>query len=179
MRRRRLAAALAVSLAAMACTPRGERGAGGAPTASRTPAPVASPAPTPAAGHPRSTPPASRPAPQPAPGGEPAGGGPTYVYLNRIEANVLESSPVQVRAELLGHLSDPCVELGEAVVRRVDNTFAVELPASRDPAAICAQMVVPFRRSVALEVRGLPRGTYRIEALGKAATFTLYRDNQP
>jgi hypothetical protein len=172
----------------LACTPRGEPAGGeapaaGAPSPVSTAAPIAMPPapPEPSPATPdRVDPPANGGASPPGGSKADAGAtGPTYVYLSRIEVKTLESFPVQVRAELLGNTSDPCVELGEAIVRRTGETFHIELPASRDPQAICAQMLVRFRRSVALEVVGLPKGTYRIEAHGKQASFTLYQDNTP
>ena len=44
---------------------------------------------------------------------------------------------------------------------------------------MCAQMLVPFRRGVPLDVLGLHRGTYAVEAHGRRASFTLYQDNAP
>ena len=68
-------------------------------------------------------------------------------------------------------------ELGEAEVRREGATFTITLPASRPPDRMCAQVLVPFARTVPLPVRDLPAGEYRIESHGAAATFSLARDN--
>jgi hypothetical protein len=168
-----LALALAMALLGGlgACTPRpDEPAAPGAGTA-----PAAGPATqAPATGAP--------PDPSPAAGGSEAGGGgeteePVLVRVDRMTVAMLKSFPVQVHANLEGHLSDACVEAGEAEVRRDGNTFTITIPASRPPGRMCAQVLVPFLRTVPLPVRDLPAGKYRIQAHGANASFTLDRDN--
>jgi inhibitor of cysteine peptidase len=162
-----LALALVLAPAGLAaCTPRPDE-----------PAPPASSA--------SGAPPAAATASTGEAGGEVEGSGeeseaeeePVLVRIEGIDVAVLKSFPVQIHAVLRGYLSDPCVEAGEALVSRDGNTFTVTIPAERPPGRMCAQVLVPFERSVPLPVRDLPKGEYRIEAHGASATFTLDRDN--
>ena len=102
---------------------------------------------------------------------------PTLVRVDRIVVAVLKSFPVQIHANLSGHLSDACVEVGEPEVRREGSTFTIVLPASRPPGRMCAQVLVPFQRAVRVPVRDLPKGEYGIRSHGASASFTLDRDN--
>jgi inhibitor of cysteine peptidase len=162
-----LALALAPAAGLAACTPRPD-----------------DPAPPPASSAP-GAPPAAATSSTGETGGEVEGTGeeseaeeePMLVRIEGIDVAVLKSFPVQIHAVLRGHLSDPCVEAGEALVSRDGNTFTVTIPAERPPGRMCAQVLVPFERSVPLPVRDLPKGEYRIEAHGASATFTLDRDN--
>lgn len=102
---------------------------------------------------------------------------PTLVRVDGIVVAVLKSFPVQIHANLSGHLSDACVEVGEPEVRREGSTFTITLPASRPPGRMCAQVLVPFQRTVPVPVRDLPKGEYGIRSHGASASFTLDRDN--
>ena len=102
---------------------------------------------------------------------------PTLVRVERIDVAVLKSFPVQIHANLSGHLSDGCVELAEAEVRREGSTFTIALPASRPAGRMCAQALMPFQRTVPVPVRDLPKGRYEILSHGASASFTLDRDN--
>lgn len=164
-----LSLALVPLLGLAACTPRPDDAAAPGPSPGEAP---------PAAGTAAPSTPATEP-PTPA---EPAGTTgesetPTLVRVDRIDVAVLKSFPVQIHANLDGHLSDGCVEVGEPEVRREGNTFTITLPASRPPGRMCAQVLVPFGRSVPLPVRDLPKGEYEIRSHGAIASFTLDRDN--
>ncbi len=105
---------------------------------------------------------------------QPAGG---RAFVESVDVMLLESFPLQVRVGVAGQLSDPCTTLGEPRVRRDGDTFRVELPTTRDPAKVCAQVLVPFETTVPLDVHGLPKGTYTVDVEGTTASFTFDRDN--
>ena len=65
----------------------------------------------------------------------------------------------------------------EPEVRREGSTFTITLPASRPPGRMCAQVLVPFQRTVPVPVRDLAKGEYGIRSHGASASFTLDRDN--
>jgi hypothetical protein len=105
--------------------------------------------------------------------GAPSGG---TLYVESLDVVMLESFPVQVRANVAGNLSDGCTRLGEPQVARDGNTFRVALPTTRGD-GMCTEALVPFTTRVSLPVRGLAKGTYTVEAGGKTASFTLSSDN--
>lgn len=108
-----------------------------------------------------------------------AGGSGGRAYVEDVELTMLESFPVQVRAQIKGQLSDGCTEL-VAVKTEYDETsqtFIIAVETERDPDLMCTQALVPFEETVALEVRGLRAGTYMVKAQDETADFTLAVDN--
>ena len=100
--------------------------------------------------------------------------------MEELSLLMMESFPVQVRAQLRGQLPDGCTEI-EAVTVEHDEaaqTFTIQIETERDAEMMCTQALVPFEESVELPVRGLPAGTYTVEANGATATFTLSTDNE-
>ncbi len=98
-----------------------------------------------------------------------------------IDILIMESFPVQVAVMAYGTLRDACTEI-DAVRQRFDaetNTFAVEIRTVRDPDQMCAQVLTPFEERIALDVYGLPAGTYTVDVNGVTDTFTLDVDNAP
>ena len=164
-----LSLALVPLLGLAACTPRPDDPAAPGPAPGEAP---------PAAGTAASSMPATSPTRGPEPGGtSEEAEAPTLVRVDHIDVAVLKSFPVQIHANLSGHLSDACVEVGEPEVRREGSAFTITLPASRPPGRMCAQVLVPFQRTVPVPVRDLPKGEYGIRSHGASASFTLARDN--
>jgi hypothetical protein len=156
----RLALSLCVALGAFGCT--AGPGTGGSDGDSAA-APATPGATAPVAGDGTQTPNTGTP------GGK--------AYVESVEVMLLESFPLQVRVAIGGQLSDACTTLGEPAARRDGDTFHVELPTYRAD-GMCAQVLVPFATSLALDVEGLPKGTYAVVAGDQRATFTFERDNR-
>jgi inhibitor of cysteine peptidase len=95
-----------------------------------------------------------------------------------IEVLILESFPVQVLVNVTGYLPDGCVTLDGIGATRDGFKFTLT-PFTHRPAGEveCTEALVPFEESVALEVFGLPAGTYTVRAQEQTATFTLDVDN--
>lgn len=77
-----------------------------------------------------------------------------------------------------------CGAVGPARVhqRRSDTHFDIHVTADRalrDPWIPCAQIVQPFKLTLALEVYGLPTGTYTYRVNGSlSGSFSFERNNQ-
>lgn len=114
------------------------------------------------------------------PADEPAGETPveTPVYVDSVEILLMESFPLQARAVVRGNLPDGCTTLESTTVSREGDTFVINLQAQRDPLALCTQALQPFEQNVALDILGLPAGTYTVQAGEANTTFTLDIDNQ-
>ncbi|MCB8927891.1 MAG: hypothetical protein H6652_19935 [Ardenticatenaceae bacterium] len=97
--------------------------------------------------------------------------------VEAISIFIMESFPVQVSVNVTGYLEDGCTSLGEISTNREDNTFVVTALAERPADAICTQQIVDFEENVALDVLGLPAGTYTVNVNGVTDTFTLQMDN--
>ncbi|MGC9467956.1 MAG: hypothetical protein ACP5HS_05155 [Anaerolineae bacterium] len=101
------------------------------------------------------------------------------VYVDSVDVMILESFPVQVRARITGHLPDGCTEITSTDVtyEEASKTFFVEFETYRDPELMCTQALVPFEKTVDLEVRGLSAGHYTVDVPGAVASFELATDN--
>ena len=98
--------------------------------------------------------------------------------VKSIEILLLESFPLQVNAVIRGDLPDAgCTKIASVDKVREGNTFRLTLVTTTDPLALCAQALTPFEEVVALEVNGLPAGTYTVQAGDVQQTFTFDVDN--
>ncbi len=101
--------------------------------------------------------------------------------VSSLDLLVLESFPVQVNAVVKGDLSDPCVSLGAPVVTYTASTkkFSIFMPTSRptSPTTACADVLVPYTKSIPLNVTGLSAGVYTVSVGTQTKTFILDTDN--
>lgn len=110
------------------------------------------------------------------PSANPDTGTNTGVYVDEIVLNIMESWPLQVSATVRGNLADACVVLDDITVRHEGSSFVLDFQTHRK-GEVCAQMLVPFEKTVSLDVEGLPAGTYMVRAGKASATFTLEKAN--
>jgi len=103
------------------------------------------------------------------------------VTIDTVQIAILESFPVQINVSVTGNKSVPCVELLTPAISRKDNLFIVVLAETvLGPAESCIAMIDPFETSFALDVSGLPAGTYTVRINGAVdETFTLDADIPP
>lgn len=98
--------------------------------------------------------------------------------LEEISVNVMESFPLQVSVTLRGSLPDGCTKVLETTAEREGEVFTIKILTGRPADAVCTQALVPFEETLALDVIGLPAGTYTVKAYGKTAEFTFSVDNR-
>lgn len=112
-------------------------------------------------------------------GAETQGGGPAKAHVEEVEVQLLESFPVQVRVVIRGELPDACTEIEEVTQRfeAEEDMFSIEIKAVRTTDDPCAEVLVPFEETVALDAHGLQAGTYTVNVNGTKETFTLDVDN--
>ena len=102
----------------------------------------------------------------------------SVAVVKSIEILLLESFPLQVNAVIRGDLPDAgCTKIASVDQVREGNTFRLTLVTTTDPLALCAQALTPFEQVVALDVNGLPAGTYAVQAGDVQQTFTFDVDN--
>jgi inhibitor of cysteine peptidase len=108
-------------------------------------------------------------------------GGSEYVYgtatVETIDVLILESFPVQVKVVAQGHLPDSCTEINEAKTEKKENSFNIDISTRRPKDAICAQVLVPFNRTISLDAQGLKAGNYTVNVNGVKGSFNLTVDN--
>lgn len=97
--------------------------------------------------------------------------------VNSINISILESFPVQVHVNATGFLGDGCTTLADITTIQEGNTFFITIHKQRPADAICTQQLTTFDENIALDVYGLPAGTYTVNVNGVTDSFTLDMDN--
>jgi inhibitor of cysteine peptidase len=162
-----LALALALAIAACSLAPNDP-----GPTATVVPTlPLPSPLP-PATELPAAPLPTLVPTP-----GKPGGVTIGAAHVEEMGLLILESFPVQVNVHVTGWLGDGCTTLDQVTQVQTGNTITVRITTARPTDAICTQQLVGFEKTIALDVAGLPAGTYTVDVNGVIDTFTLSVDN--
>jgi hypothetical protein len=99
--------------------------------------------------------------------------------VTSIEILILESFPVQIQVVARGSHSNGCTTINEVTQERTGNTFQVTITTVRPVGMACTEEEVPFEKVIALDVYGLPAGTYTVIVNGVSGTFDLAVDNVP
>jgi inhibitor of cysteine peptidase len=99
-------------------------------------------------------------------------------YVDSIDILFLESFPLQVHAVLKGNLPDGCTKIREITVEKDgEEHFIIHIITQKPQGLMCTQALVPFEENIALDVYGLPAGTYTITAGEIETSFTFEQDN--
>lgn len=106
---------------------------------------------------------------------------PELAQIDGVTIQILESFPVQVEALIQGNLPDACTEVDQVSERfdEKENTFWIQVTTARTTEDPCVQVLVPFEQTVALDVYGLPAGTYIVDVNKVRESFNLQVDNAP
>ena len=102
--------------------------------------------------------------------GAPAEGAPLQV--DSVEVLILESFPVQVNLLARGTVPDACTEIGEVRQERAGNAVTVTIATTRDPAALCAQVLTAVEETIPLE-GDFPPGEYTVPVNGVTQAFRV------
>jgi len=92
------------------------------------------------------------------------------------EILILESFPVQVHVVARGNLPNPCTGIDQIIQSRDENNFQITIKTKYNQ-EICIPLINPFEETIALDVYGLPAGTYNVNVNGIQDSFTLEIDN--
>lgn len=104
-----------------------------------------------------------------------------YIYgtavVENIEILILESFPVQIHVIAKGYLPDGCTEIGDITKNMDGNTFTVTVETIRPADMMCTEAIVPYEKSIPLDVYGLKAGTYSVFVNSVSGSFELTMDN--
>jgi len=75
-----------------------------------------------------------------------------------------------------GHLPDGCTEIGNMTKSVDGNTFIVTVETIRPADMMCTQAIVPYEKSIPLDVYGLKAGTYNVIVNSVSGSFELAMD---
>ena len=93
--------------------------------------------------------------------------------VGSVDIITLKSFPAKINAAIHGYFPDGCTEIGKVTQKRDGNAFMIEITTKRPAGAYCTQSIVPFDRTVPLDVYGLPAGNYTVNANGVKAAFEM------
>jgi len=93
--------------------------------------------------------------------------------VNTIEVSVTNSVPPKAAVTVRGVFPDGCTRISRVSQARNGSTILVEVLTERFAHQDCAQTSVPFEETIALDVAGLPAGTYSVDVNGVTGTLTL------
>jgi hypothetical protein len=100
--------------------------------------------------------------------------------INSVEILLLELFPVQANAVVRGSLPSNCVTVEKIDQQRTNSNFLLMVTTSRLTDTMCVEQPQLFEETVALDVMGLPAGTYMVSANGvnsQSQAFTFVVDN--
>jgi inhibitor of cysteine peptidase len=97
--------------------------------------------------------------------------------IEKVEIAILESFPVQVHVKIQGILDSGCTTLHHITQQQKGNIFFIKVTTQRPADILCADVIFLFEENVALDVYGLPAGTYIVDVNGVRDSFTLDVDN--
>jgi len=97
--------------------------------------------------------------------------------VGSVDIITLKSFPAKINAVIHGYFPDGCTEIDKVAQKRDGNGFMIEITTKRPTGPYCTQSIVPFEKSVALDVYGLPAGNYTVNVNGAKAAFEMAVDN--
>lgn len=97
--------------------------------------------------------------------------------VESIEILTLESFPVQIHVIARGYLPDGCTSIDEITKSREGNTFSVTVTTKRPLGVMCTQEIVPFEKTIPIDVYGLGKGVYTVDVNSVSGSFELPTDN--
>lgn len=105
---------------------------------------------------------------------------PFKALIQKVDTQVLESFPVQVNVNIKGHLSNGCQQIDQInITPTKNNIFMVTVTTTPPPPPEidCTMALIPFEKTIALDVNGLKAGVYTVEVNGIRNQFELAVDN--
>ncbi len=102
--------------------------------------------------------------------------------IESVEVVILESFPVQVQVLIRGSLPNACTLLDQINQANNGASFDIAVSTVRQTDVMCAEQRQPFDQTAALDVVGLPAGTYTVNVSSAntvSSTFALALDNKP
>lgn len=93
------------------------------------------------------------------------------IQVDRVDVRILESSPPQAAAHVVGVIGDGCATLQSVRQARSGNTVTVTILRQRPRVAVCIQIALLYDAVIPLEGQ-FPPGTYLLRVNGVERTFT-------
>jgi hypothetical protein len=100
---------------------------------------------------------------------------PFKALIQKVDTQVLESFPVQVNVNIKGYLSNGCQQIDQINITPTNNVFIVTVTTTPPPPPEidCTMALIPFEKTIALDVNGLKAGVYTVDVNGIRNQFEL------
>lgn len=97
--------------------------------------------------------------------------------IKNIDILTLESFPLQIHVIATGYFPDGCTSIDEITQSKQNNRFTVAVTTKRPTNAVCTMAIVPFEKTIPLDVYGLDKGVYTVNVNDASGSFELPTDN--
>jgi hypothetical protein len=94
--------------------------------------------------------------------------------IESVRASLSSTHPAQAEVVITGFLPDGATQVHEVQQQRLDDGFVLTVITSRPRSAMATLALIPFARTITLDLAGLPPGPCRIVAHGLAATVEKF-----
>ena len=101
---------------------------------------------------------------------------PMEATIDALSLRLLDTFPVQVQAVVRGKVADGCVSIDRITSARQGDTFVITVMTKRNTEGACSATAATFEQVVALDVAGLPAGSYAVQAGTAKGRFQLGAD---
>ena len=97
--------------------------------------------------------------------------------VDEASVSMLESWPLQATLNIKGNLPDGCTTIAGSEQDLQGFDIYVKVSTERPVDQVCTQALVPYEENIALDILGLPKGSYTVTVNGQSASFVLEQDN--
>jgi len=93
--------------------------------------------------------------------------------LESVEAVIVKGSPTKAKVTVHGLLHDGATRINEVQHQRYGDGYVLTVTTARPKTAVASVALIPFERSVTLDLTGVPSGPCRISANGISTTLMV------
>ncbi len=93
--------------------------------------------------------------------------------IESVQAELIPAQPPQARVTLHGLLHDGATRVHEVQQQPLADGFVLSVVTARPKNAVATLALIPFERTVLLDLGGMPKGPCKIVANGVATTITV------
>jgi len=95
--------------------------------------------------------------------------------LETIDAVVVKGDPSKARVTVRGLLHDGATRINEVQQQRIENGYVLTVTTARPRKAVASVALIPFERTVTVDLKDMPSGPCQISANGLSTTVIVPR----
>lgn len=103
----------------------------------------------------------------------------SLAHIDKAEVELSTQGDATVaQLKVQGYLADGCTSMGDVIEARYGDTFHVAITTVRPDSEICTMQVIPFEKTIPLDITGLAPGRYRVRVNETETWFELGQDDE-